>query len=295
MRASHPMHVHLYKVIPDKKLQPLEHTLAQLVRSPLGNRVRQLGYQEFRLEEAIHPDRHWPTWRIAVCKFRGEGPGLAKRDTPSMSMNLDDDEDFTEDTAMLFDPASKMIVMQYNHYGPRAGSVADYFSAWLGANDGAYELAPQLNQNVQARLKSKKQFTRVAFRVAPAMVTDAWKNNNVALTTMLEDQAKAWDGEWVTVVISLDARDPQSTLSVRDKLKALIGLSHESRDAVRLLQVSGRDDVGLRVDQIDLLAERLERTYNGLPLDQGRRVSMDSRWKALHDSYEHWKKDGLIR
>ncbi len=94
MRASHPMHVHLYKVMPDKNLHPLEGMRAQLTRSSLEDRVRQLGYQEFRLDEAIRPDRHWPTWRIAVCKFRGECPGLAKRDTPSKSMNLDVDEEF---------------------------------------------------------------------------------------------------------------------------------------------------------------------------------------------------------
>lgn len=294
MRSSHPMHVHLYQLTEEKSLPHLAMLLGQLVNQPLKDRICQIGYQEFRLDEAIQPDRHWPVWRISICKFRSEGPGRAKRNTPSQGINLDEDEDFTEDTAILFNPASKMMVMQYNHYGPRAGSIIDYFNAWTGNNSAVYTLAPKLNPNVQARLQSKQQFTRVAFKVAPSKITDEWKRNNVALTTMLEDQANLWEGEWITVVVSLDARDPQATLSVRNKLRSLIGLSHESRDAVKILKISGRDQAGLRVDPIDLLAERLERTYNGLPLES-RRIALSDRWKALHDAYERWRIDGIIR
>lgn len=295
MRSSHPMHVHLYRLTEDNDLPQLATLLGQLATKPLEDRIRQIGYQEFRLDAVLQPDRHWPTWRLSICKFRSEGPGRAKRDTPSQGIDLDEDEDFTEDTAILFDPASMMMVVQYNHYGPRSGSVVDYLNAWTGVNTAVYTIQPQLNTTAQARLQAKRLFTRVAFKVAPAKITDAWKRNNVALTTMLEDQAASWDCEWVTIVVSLDARDPQSTLSVRDKLRSLIGLSHESRDAVKVLQVSGRDQAGMRIDPIDLLAERLERTYNGLPLDDGRRVALSDRWKALHDAYDNWKRDGLIR
>lgn len=294
MRSSHPMHVHLYRLTEDKALPHLATILGQLARKPLEDRICKIGYQEFRLDAVLQPDRHWPTWRLSICKFRSEGPGRAKRDTPSQGIDLDEDEEFTEDTALLFDPASKMMVAQYNHHGPRSGSIIDYLNAWTGIDTAIYTMAPQLNPNVQARLRSKKQFTRVAFKVAPAMITDAWKRNNVAMTTMLEDQANAWDCEWITVVVSLDARNPQATLSVRDKLRSLVGLSHESRDAVKVLKVSGRDEAGMRIDPIDLLAERLERTYNGLPLNR-RRVALDDRWKALHDAFDHWQRDGIIR
>lgn len=293
MKSEHPLRVHLYQVLADKALQPLDVILSTLSELPLERRVRGVDGQEYRMDIAKAPEGHWPVWRFAVCKFRHEGPGLATRSTPSQSMPLADGQEWTEDTAGLYVPDKKVVVLQYNHFGPRAGHIAEYFSESAGVADSSYYFQPSLNPDAQARLGTKVQFTRVAFRVAPAKLSHHWKQNNVAFSSALHKQVEDWGSEWVLMDLSLDARTRGHGLNLADKLKALVGLSAE-RDAVKKLEIRGRDHDRLSIDPIDLLAERLQQSFRGLPLDAGRRIALDDRWRSLMTAYTIWTNDGHI-
>jgi len=295
MRSSHPMHVHLYKVSRSEEIPLLETMIQNIAGVPLENRIRQVTTQPIRMDDPIAPDDKFKgVWRLSFLKFRSEGPGRASPSTVAKSIPLAEGESFSEDTAAIYDPESKALVVQYNHYGPRASAIEDYFTVWTGAQHARYALLLQINQAAQARLRNKKLFTRLKFRVAPDRISDHWKKANISLATSLKRTAEIGDGDWISVEISMDRQEHNRSLDIFDKIQSFIGLADEPRDAVTLLEIRGRDAVGEAVDSVNLINERVEKLYRDLPLDEGRRIPMEVRWNCLYDAYTTWKQSGLI-
>jgi hypothetical protein len=295
MRASNPMHVHLYKVSRSDKLPLLETLIKNIGAQPLDHRLRQVTTRPIRMEDPLNPDAHFHgVWRLAFLKFRSEGPGRVSPHTVAQSIHLAEDESFSEDTAALYDPANKALVLQYNHYGPRAQAIEDYFTVYAAQQDEKYTFQLQINSEAQARLQNKKLFTRLKFKVAPDRISKHWKDANIGLATAFRRTAEIADGDWINVEISLDRKNHHTSLDLLNKLGGFLNLANEPQEAVSQLEIAGRDDVGINVDVVDLIKERVQRTYNGLPLDEGRRIAMETRWNCLYDAYSSWKNSGLI-
>ena len=286
------MRVHLYEVCRSDGARPLEDVLEQLHATPLEERLRSIGYQEIRLEDIRPPGKVDGTWRLDFCKLRNQGPGRASPKVATQSFELQQGERFAEETAALFDPASGFLAVQYNHFGPRSASLGEYLSIYLAQGE-RFELRLQLDPTAQARLKKKVQFTRAAFRVAPAKLSAAWRNNNVAMHKAIQVQQDTYGGDWISVEVNLEQRSRDS-LKLADKLKGMLGLAEEPRDAVARVEVAGRDDRDLNIDVVDLIEEKLEKTYTGLPLDIGLRISAEDRWKKLEEAMKSWKAGGIV-
>ncbi|WP_323054986.1 DUF6731 family protein [Dechloromonas sp. A34] len=289
------MHVHLYKVSRSETLPLLETVIQNVAGVPLEQRLRQVTTRPIRMDDPMAPDDKFKgVWRLSFLKFRSEGPGRASPSTVAESIPLAEGESFSEDTAAIFDPESKALVVQYNHYGPRASAIEDYFTVWTGVQQAKYSFLLQINQAAQARLRNKKLFTRLNFRVAPDRISEHWKNANVSLADALKCTADIGEGDWISVEISMDRRDHNRSLDIFDKIQAFVGLADEPRDVVSHLEISGRDDIGEAVDPVNLINERVQKSYRDLPLDEGRRIPMEVRWNCLYDAYSTWKQSGLI-
>lgn len=295
MRSSHPMHVHLYKVSRSEELPLLETMIQNVAGVPLEQRLRQVTTRPIRMDDPIAPDDKFKgVWRLSFLKFRSEGPGRASPGTVAESIPLAEGESFSEDTAAIYDPDSKALIVQYNHYGPRASAIEDYFTVWAGVQHAKYSFLLQINQAAQARLQNKKLFTRLKFRVAPDRISEHWKKANIALATSLKRTAEIGEGDWISVEISMDRQGQNRSLDIYGKIRSFIGLADEPRDAVTHLEITGRDDVGEAVDPVNLINERVQKPYRDLPLDEGRRIPMEVRWNCLYDAYITWKQSGLI-
>lgn len=115
MRSSHPMHV--YPTVSRSENLPLLETLIETVGAhPLEKRMRQVTTQPIRMEDPLPPDEKFKqVWRLSFLKFRAEGFGRVSPNRAAESIPLADGESFSEDTAALYDPDSKTLVVQYNH------------------------------------------------------------------------------------------------------------------------------------------------------------------------------------
>lgn len=295
MRATNPMHVHLYRVSRSETLPLLETLIKNISAQPLDKRLRQVTTRPIRLEESVAPDKNFQgVWRLSFLKFRAEGPGRVSLGKAAESITLEEGESFSEDTAALYDPEKNVLILQYNHYGPRAQAIEDYFTVYSGQEHANYSFQLQINRDAQARLKNKKVFTRLKFRIAPDQISKHWKEANIGLSTAFKRTAKIADGDWITVEIGLDRKEYNRSLDLFDNLKGFIGLVDEPREAVSQLEITGREDVGFAIDPVDLLKERVRRSYNNLDLDMGRRIPMETRWNCLYDAYSTWKQSGVI-
>lgn len=292
MSLKTPMNVHLFKVVKSQGARPLTEVLAELQLMSLEERLRSVGINDMRLELAERPAADQKYWKLDFCKLRTQGPGRAGRQEVTKSFALGEGERFSEETALVYDAETEFVSLQYNHYGPRAQAIADYLSIFVPQGE-SYSLLLQLDPTAQARLKSKKQFTRLVYKVAPAKLSDAWKRNNVSMYKAIEAQQTTYGGDWVCVEVALEQRSPTS-LKLLDKIKGVIGLANEGDDAVRQLEIAGRDAAGENIDVVDLLTEKLVLSYKGLPQDEGFRVSAIDRWKCLEEAMRTWRSKGIV-
>lgn len=283
----------MYKLNSDKKSVPLVDLLEQISSSKLANRERKLGLQPYRMEEAIKPTKSNPFWLIDFSKRRYEGgPGKASKNTPVESFDMTGFQ-FAEETAVLYDPDTHYVVVQYNHHGPRAASIADYFSSYDSSSPNHYELLLQISPDAQARLQSKTIFTRIHLKVAPSKLSPEYKKNNVSLMSALSSQTDEFGGDTVTFEVSLN-RGSNTSLKIKNKLKALLKMANQESDAVSAMVITGKDGVDSPIDAVDLIRERLETSIKDMPLDSGLRYPKDERYKALQRAYNGWKKDKII-
>lgn len=291
--SKKPFRIHLYKLNMGDKSLPMVDLLKQISSTGLADRERTLGSQPYRMEEAIEPTKGSPFWLIDFSKRRYEGgPGKASKSTPVESFDMTGYQ-FAEETAALYDPVTNFVIVQYNHHGPRAVSIADYCSSFDLATPNHYELLLQLSPDAQARLKNKTIFTRISLKVAPAKFSAAFKKNNVSLVSALSSQTNEFGGDTVSIEVALN-RESNVSLKIKNKLKLLIRMANEETNAVSAMVISGRDGVGYPIDAVDLIHERLETVVKNMELDDGLRYLKNERYKALQRAYNGWKKDKII-
>lgn len=294
MNSKTPFKIHLYKLAAAEGSISLEDMLQMIDGNPLGDRVRKLGYQSYRLEEVILPTDEEPYWIADFTKMRHDGgPGKASKATPVESFDMAGGFGFAEETAMLYDAKAGFIIMQYNHHGPRAQSISEYLSIYDSSQANSYELLLQLNPSAQARLNNKKLFTRLKIRVAPSKLSQAYRKANVGLVTALESQTNLAGGDFVFVDVGLD-RENKGSLKLKKLLPAFLKLANYEHEAVSALQISGRDEPDFPIDMVDLIGERLQSVIKSMPLDDGLRYPKAERYKALKRAYNGWKKDKII-
>jgi len=292
MNSESPMKVHLYKVNATDGAPPLRDTLEKLRSLTIVERLKFVSGADIRLEEIHAPASGSNLWKLDLCKLRNQGPGKASEQQPTTSFQLQQGERFSEETALIYDEKLDYLVLQYNHHGPRATAISNYLSLFL-QQGLEYWFAVQLDPTAQARFMAKKQFTRMAIRVAPAKLSAAWRKANIAMSKAFDTEQKTFGGDWILVETTLQARS-QGTLKIKDKVKGIFGLADESEEAVRKLEVAGRNAFGEKVEPVDLLAEKLEITYKNLPLDAGLRVSAQDRWTRLSEALTIWKDKGIL-
>lgn len=294
MLSKKPFRVHLFKLVQDEDLTPLDALLRSAQLHPLDSRVRKLGTQEYRLEVIEPPTDKIPFWQLDFCKLRYDGgPGKASRDTPIESIDLEDGEGFAEETAVLYDPGRGYLAIQYNHHGPRSGAIAEYLSIFDPDQVNQYEFHLQLNPNAQARLDGKKVFTKLEIKVAPAKLTKAFKKANIALSTALERDQQQFGGDYVTLTVGLENRSPAS-LKLQKWISAFRQMAGSEHEAVSTLIISGRDDANGTIDAVDLIAEKLETTLSDVGMDAGLRYVRGDRWRALARAYNGWQAKNII-
>lgn len=295
MHSKKPVKVHLYKIKTDKSSIPLHELIPAISVEAIDARERKLGADPYRLEEAIHPDQHCPYWLLDFTRLRFDGgPGKASNTTPVESFELGGGYGFAEETAVLMDLRHGWAAVQYNHYGPRANAVAEYLSIFDQDKPNFYEFRLQLNPAAQARLANKSIFTRVKIRVAPARLSAAFRQNNISLVNAIESQTKEFGGDFVTIEVGLERENPKS-LKLSKWIPSFLKMANDELEAVDTLIVSGRDELTMPIDPVDLIKERLEFPIKGLPLDSGLRYPRKARYEALQRAMHGWKAQGIVK
>jgi hypothetical protein len=298
------MKVHLYKVLPLQKTPDLVVPLQAALNMPLDQRLRQISQHEIRLEEIYAPHTKQNSssfWLMDFTIFRFEhGPGKASRKQPIEGFDLQNDEGFGEETAVLFDPKTGYLVVQYNHHGARVGSIAAYLSDFRSGQGDAYEFNPKLDESAETKYAQKTIFKKVNFKIAPLHISPALRQGDVSLSRALEVSAP-FDAQHCEITIS-SGKSPNSFLTfstvnrIVDALKRLVQEdekiainSPNAPRAVETFKVHGKNSVDDVTEEIDMLLPKVSVNIDGIVLGSDLRYTRESRMQALVRAHRGWK------
>lgn len=279
------MKIHAYRLEADGPT-PASELLQRVGALALGERYFPGDGNTLRLEDVQLRGDFLLTNFSALRK--GHGPGRLSRHGLMAEFDLNEDEDFGEDTAAVIHVPSGYTAVQYNHYGPRHASVDKYLAAADEALRGAlprtdYVMAMCLRGGAYDRLRRYGFIQEVDFAIAlpgiEAGAADRGMSVGNALRAPLPEGA-------ASIAMQIRGR-PGEALGQRDAMELVDSLLARGNDLLRA-KVWGKPEQGAgRKKPIDLLAEHLQ-VDRELRRTRGQRFALHERWDLLGNTLDQW-------
>lgn len=286
--------VHAFKVIEHSDNTTTFESLLQILeKKVLLERLRYVGDTKAQLEHIELQDH---MWFMDFTRFRNSsGPGKGDGTAVSKPFSFNGDETFCEQTALMYDPKTKYCIVQFNHVGVKQGALTQYFSEFIDSENNIFEFLPKYNEDAMRKFEKRKGLKKLTAKIDTRQVS---KNDYKAGTSMYEALSIGDDSgaETIEIVISAGRKKDSFLNKTADALAdTLKSLTSNNVDAVDKFEATYVDKTDSKTAALDLLGERLNHTFNDLPLDQGRRISKDERYKALKRAFKSWKAKGYIK
>jgi hypothetical protein len=282
------MKIHAYKVDSFDGSRTLQDVLLQIESEPsLRERIRLINQVELRAESVSQKDG---LWLMDFVRIRtSNGPGKVGRDSEVEGFEFDEEEGFGEETAALYDPASGYILVEYNHFGVRAGAIADYLSAYDGTETSLYTFKPKYDEDVERRLLNHGITRKISFCLDITRMSEQDRQRGRALSEAI-DYGRQNGADKIKVEISVQGERQRSLAkNALDGLSALRSILGQNPDAITKLEVSGKENQDSVTEVLDLIAHRLSIEFNDLVLGADLRYPRDERWRALVRAKNGWR------
>lgn len=277
------MKILAYKVVPEREdTRSFERTLAECASRTLPERLTDHGSVRLRLEDFRERNR---LLEMNFVSMRlGSAPVRVAEDRPAAEITIGDDEFFGEETACLYDPACRYLVVQYNHYGPRISGIRETVRYGENGVRHGYEFVPKLHPTSEARIRSLAVVSRV--EVSFAIPDLGLAGNNLSVAESI-DLARAYGAQRLDIV--LGSRNGLVIGSITDWLVRLRRLGGHDDAAIQKLTIRASEDEDGPRETIDLLADRLSKDCSLPPT--GRRVPWETRMQLLRQAHQDWQRE----
>lgn len=284
------MKIFLYEI---SKRISIEGAINRINSLPMQDRVRDISGYDMKLEEVSSGKVSGnAVWLMDFCKHRDSGPGLAKTDAKIQGFNLAADEAFGEMTATLYDPASHFIAIQYNHYGPRAGSIAKYISEFVSGKQLIFE--PRLKDDVLAEIERKRYNASFSFRYSSTLLTkDHMKK--LAMSTLVDGLERMGENVGEVEITVRKKRYSRGMMGQIPLMKCLLQISSEVDGAIKSAKVKGAMSPGDEPELLDILNAKISDERGGLTANPRTKMyAFEDRCRLLKASFRSWKESGII-
>lgn len=279
--------VNLFDVTWSDATQRLAETLAEFERLPLANRWR----DDIRLD-VIHrvpagADLSLETIFLDFAKGRDLGPGKLASATPVGDVGLAADEFFGEETAALYVPARRWLLVLNNHYGVGPTAMARYLNALdPGASDRHFDyvIQPKIDRQVMDKLNRMTRLSTVEISASVGAF-----DTDTVLGEAVVDTVRAASAKRITITLhandlykkgeSLDNRP------IRTLMDRLLG----QPEGVGKITVTGREDAETQDQVLNLLEEKVRRQYSEHDLQVlQHRYTLQSKMDLLRRACRGW-------
>lgn len=288
LKGETAVRIHAYKVNVSETSVQLEDVLSAIKNeSDFRSRIRLINQVELRAESVDQQDG---VWLLDFVRIRtSHGPGKVGRDSEVEGFSFEEEEGFGEETAALYDPATGYILVQYNHFGVRFNAIADYLSDYDTVANNLYTFKPKFDEDVERRLLKQGVTRKLAFAIDLSRMSEQDRKRGLPLSEAIELGQKS-GADRVRVEISVQGGKDKSLLqSAQETIESLRGIFGQNPEAVKKLEVSGKEDQEAITEVLDLLGHRLSVEINDLVLGDDLRYPRSERWRALLRAKNGWK------
>ncbi|WP_157903223.1 DUF6731 family protein [Cupriavidus malaysiensis] len=284
--------IHYFKVESyGAKTEPLETLLGKLAAVDISDRTKNCNYIDVRLDHLTPPTADKAYWLLRFSRFRNDNwPAVATLEEAAKDLELDEDEILSEETSMLYAPASQRAVIQYNHFGVRASKIQEYLLQSGAYGEGGHSLLPVLSSDALDKYADKKIVTAIDVVIDDVSATDIAYFGGSGLQGAI-NQAVDGTARRMRVTFSVDARERKNQLDKGTVQKMVDKVLGRNGDNDKLV-VSAKADEDDAVEELNLLESKKCVEYNAdsIPRTQGRRYSPDHMFALLEQAYREWEK-----
>ena len=275
--------VNLFEVLWNDDVSPrLSEVLAEYSRLPIDQRwrgdIRLENIDRFQADESVNSEHYV----LNFVKQRGIGPGKVASTVPVSDIELDDGEQFGEETAALYLPSQRWLLILNNKHGIGPSRMAEYFNAVDPGNMNRhfdYTVAPCIDRNVLERMKKMRNLTAVEVVAS----VGAFEHSSVDIGESVEQAAAAASA--VRVSVKLEANEAYRKGNFLDFaptnafIQSLLGRS----DKLQKLDVKGAENADTKDDVIHLIEHKIRTRRNASELS------------VVHHRYTHTSKIDLLK
>lgn len=252
--------INLFEVSRTPDTQALSQTLHEFAQLPLEQRTR----SDIRLDTVtLMPiDDVLPVevWCLDFAKGRDVGPGKMARDKGVSDVGLGDDEFFGEETAALYVPNKKWLLVLNNHYGVGPSRMAAYFNALDPGNSSRhlmYSIAPKIDQAALKKMKAMKQFAEVELTAS----VGAFDETDGVGESVLE-AASGISAQRVHLRFIANEKHKKGYILRRDAVMGLVDKLLQKSEDVDVLKIKRAEEVAEKQDRvINLIEHKIRRHY----------------------------------
>lgn len=288
---SRQIKIDFYRVeMPDDADISFEGIIERVAKSAdNAKRTEVIGQAHVRLQEATM-DRN--CWRAEMVRIRLEdGAIVTKLSGESDPIDLAQDEGLGEQTAFLYRPSLRVLVLQRNKFAVSSSKLAQYFEN-KGGLDRPIMLDPIYTQDALQRLGGFTSIRSCEVRMAGPLDPEQFREQVPHIGGMV-DLLKVFKSPRLALRWSMGQGNPDGSLSFRKviaAMKALVKTADRDEARVFKLQISGRNSEDER-DILDLVEERLT-VVKTVERDKDRTLPYARRSAAIYQAWEE-KRDEL--
>ena len=228
-------------------------------------------------------------------------PGKAKRNTPTVSLGIDDDDSVSEETACLYHPPSRTLVVQYNLHGPKKKSVEQYLNGFVRQaakernapnwrQSSFFDVVPYITNDTAAKFRRLQIFRNLELKVIMPPVGPEDRQAGSSL-----DDVLGWgvNGGAKNAVLRLSAgRERNASLSERF-VRRLVRRFNRGDVEFEKLSVKGKQTPDSASEVLDFV-EALLKTETDIAPGGDRRLPRTERYVALENALQSWLRAEII-
>lgn len=273
----------------EKKTQKLSDTLHEFAGLDLADRWRldtRLDRVEFAAKDLVVKE---DAYHLDFAKSRAIGPGRLAHKEAISDIRLSQEEFFGEETAALYLPARKWLLILHNQYGVGPSRIASYLNALDPGNEERhfdYKIDPKIDSTALKRMRAMKHFS--ALEVTANV--GAFEEANDELGESVKEVAK--EAKAMRLHLRLEANEVRRRGNHLEKGK--IGdlirtmLRNDAND-VHKLEVKGGENADQRDQVINLLKHKLKQRFPIGQLDVvNHRYTFASKIRLLRSACRGW-------
>ena len=232
-------------------------------------------------------------WVGDFVNLRSRGsPGIASDRDAIRPVDYAQNEFPGEETAVLFDPSTSHILVQYNHHGVKRSAIELYLNFDLPANGGC-TITPVTDLEL---INSLTDQTSVVKKLSLSIAPQSFVNNESAERGLglqeVIDFGNRFHGVSVRIEISAPKRDGGLARSKVSELFRRIMNQSDGQEQLANGRVKSAKCIVEEPDEgekvLDLTGGRM-RVSENVSMGDGRRLDRQSRYRALFRAYQQWR------